>query len=124
MRWARHGGDNKGIQQYHNNNNNNNDDYNDNKEEIKEVVWCFMYIKATTLTENYKVAYELWGERENVTRGQKKYLETIPGKHSIDCIRNIIHYKESATIRNLKPEWWGSPPVQEEKYQEKPVKRE
>jgi hypothetical protein len=24
----------------------------------------------------------------------------------------------------LKPEWWGSPFVQEEKYQEKPVKRE
>jgi hypothetical protein len=30
----------------------------------------------------------------------------------------------SDTIRNLKPEWWGSPLVQEEKYQEKPVKRE
>jgi hypothetical protein len=24
----------------------------------------------------------------------------------------------------LKPEWWGSPLVQEEKYQEKPMKRE
>jgi hypothetical protein len=24
----------------------------------------------------------------------------------------------------LKPEWWGSPLVQEEKYQEKPVKSE
>jgi hypothetical protein len=24
----------------------------------------------------------------------------------------------------LKPEWWGSPLVQEEKYQEIPVKRE
>jgi hypothetical protein len=24
----------------------------------------------------------------------------------------------------LNPEWWGSPLVQEEKYQEKPVKRE
>jgi hypothetical protein len=60
----------------------------------------------------------------------KKYLETIPGNHSIDslqknsCSRNITHYKESATIRNLKPEQWGSPLVQEEKYQEKPVKRE
>jgi hypothetical protein len=39
------------------------------------------------------------------------------------CTRNITHYKESATIRNLKPEWWGSPLVQKEKYQEKPVKR-
>jgi hypothetical protein len=57
-------------------------------------------------------------------------LETIRAKHSIDylqknsCTRNITHYKESATIRNLKPEWWGSPLVQEEKYQEKPVKGE
>jgi hypothetical protein len=65
-----------------------------------------------------------------VTRGLKKYMETIPGKHSIDslqknsCTRNITHYKESATIRNLKPEWWGSPLVQEEKYQEIPVERE
>jgi hypothetical protein len=65
-----------------------------------------------------------------VTRGPKKYLETITGKHSIDslqknsCTRNITHYKESVTIGNLKPERWGSPLVQEEKYQEKPVKRE
>jgi hypothetical protein len=40
----------------------------------------------------------------------------------------MTHYKESATIKNLKPEWWGSPLVEEEKYQEKyqekPVKRE
>jgi hypothetical protein len=54
-----------------------------------------------------------------VTRGLKIYLETILGKRSIDSLqktatRNITHYKESATIRNLKPEWWGSPLVQEE----------
>jgi hypothetical protein len=65
-----------------------------------------------------------------VTKGLKKYQETIPGKHSIDslqkisCTRNITHYKESATIRNVKSELWGSPLVQEENYQEKPVKRE
>jgi hypothetical protein len=44
-----------------------------------------------------------------VTKGLKKYLETIRGKYSVDylqknsCTRNITHYKESATIRNLKP---------------------
>jgi hypothetical protein len=59
-----------------------------------------------------------------VTRGLEICLETIPGKHSVDslqknsCTKNITHYKESATIRTLKPEWWGSPLVQEEKYQE------
>jgi hypothetical protein len=30
------------------------------KEEMKEFVWCFMYIKEITLTENYIAAYELW----------------------------------------------------------------
>jgi hypothetical protein len=30
------------------------------KEEMKEVVSCSMYIKATTLMENYKIAYERW----------------------------------------------------------------
>ena len=34
------------------------------QEEMKEVVWCFMYIKEKTLGENYKEAYTLWRERE------------------------------------------------------------
>jgi hypothetical protein len=63
-----------------------------------------------------------------VTRGLKKISENdirkafnrFSTKNS--CTRNITHYKESATVRDLKPEWWGSPLVQEEKYQEKPVK--
>jgi hypothetical protein len=64
-----------------------------------------------------------------VTKGLKKYrndtrkaFNRFSTKNS--CTRNITHYKESATIRNLKPEWWGSPLVQEEKFQEKHVKRE
>jgi hypothetical protein len=63
------------------------------------------------------------------SKGLKKYLgytrkafSRFSKKNS--WTRNITHYKESATIRNLKPEWWGSPLIQEEKYQEKPVKRE
>jgi hypothetical protein len=34
------------------------------EEEMRKPVWCFMYMKATTLTENYKAAYKLWRERE------------------------------------------------------------
>jgi hypothetical protein len=55
-----------------------------------------------------------------------KYLETTPEQHSEDSLqkinhrtRNITHHKESATIRDLKPEWWGSPLAQEEKHQGK-----
>jgi hypothetical protein len=35
----------------------------------------------------------------------------------MDNNNNITHYKESATSWDLKPEWWGSPLAQEEKYQ-------
>jgi len=35
---------------------------------MKEVLWCFTYIKEKTLGENYKEAYKLWRERNAVTR--------------------------------------------------------
>lgn len=35
---------------------------------MKEVLWCFMYIKEKTLGENYKEAYKLWRERNPTTR--------------------------------------------------------
>ena len=38
------------------------------REEMKEVLWCFMYIKQKTLRENYKEVYKLWRERNPVTR--------------------------------------------------------
>jgi hypothetical protein len=31
--------------------------------EMKEVFWCFTYIKENTLGENYKEAYKSWRER-------------------------------------------------------------
>jgi hypothetical protein len=45
-----------------------------------------------------------------VTRGLRKYLEEIPGKHSRFTAKNCHpgnnpHTKESATVRSLKPEW-------------------
>jgi hypothetical protein len=38
------------------------------REEMKEVVWCFLYVKETTSTENYKEAYELWRKRNQNLR--------------------------------------------------------
>jgi hypothetical protein len=58
-----------------------------------------------------------------VTEGLNKYMETIPGQHSTDspCKRVILGTAHViiATIWNLKPKQWGSPLVQEEKYQVK-----
>jgi hypothetical protein len=35
---------------------------------MKEVLWCFTYIKENTLGENYKEAYKLWRKRKPMTR--------------------------------------------------------
>jgi len=35
---------------------------------MKEVVWCFTYIKEITLREDYKEVYILWRERNPVAR--------------------------------------------------------
>jgi hypothetical protein len=35
------------------------------------------------------------------------------------CTGDIPHNKKSATIRNMKPQWWKEPVVQEKKYQGK-----
>ena len=35
---------------------------------MKEVLWCFTYIKEMTLRENYKEVYKLWRERNPVAR--------------------------------------------------------
>ena len=38
------------------------------REEMKEVVWCFTYIKEMTLRENFKEVYKLWRGRNTVAR--------------------------------------------------------
>jgi len=35
---------------------------------MKEVLWCFTYLKENTLGESYKEAYKLWRERNPITR--------------------------------------------------------
>jgi len=35
---------------------------------MKEVLWCFKYIKEKTIQDNYKEAYELWRERNAKTK--------------------------------------------------------
>jgi hypothetical protein len=57
-----------------------------------------------------------------VRKSLQKYLETIPGQHSIDFLQNTailgtLHIIRKVLQADLKPEWWGSPLAQEEKYQ-------
>jgi hypothetical protein len=54
-----------------------------------------------------------------VSKSLQKYLETIPGQHSIDSLQKTAILGTSYIIRKVlqKSEWWGSPLAQEEKYQ-------
>ena len=74
---------------------------------MKEVLWCFTYIKEKTLGENYMEAFEIWTERYPTTRinihvklqlNQKNY--TLKAKRittlEIDEIKENIRLK----IRN------------------------
>ena len=45
---------------------------------MKEVLWCFTYIKEKALGENYKEAYKLWRDRNPIDAkalsNQKNYI--------------------------------------------------
>jgi hypothetical protein len=86
------------------------------KEEMKAVVWCFIYIQATTFTENYKVAYELWRERNPDLRtnidaklllNQKNYIsknKKITDIEINEIKENIRHHKQDNTENNITEE--------------------
>jgi len=71
---------------------------------MKEVLWCYMYIKEKTLGVNYKEAYKLWRDRYPVTRmnidaktlfNQKNYIlkaKRIP-TIEIDEIKESVRLK-------------------------------
>ena len=44
---------------------------------MKEVVWCFTYIKEMTLRQNYKEVYKLWRERNPLSRISKSRCKGI-----------------------------------------------
>ena len=71
---------------------------------MKEVVWCFMYIKEKTLGENYKEAYKLWRERNPMMRmnmdakgllNQKNYI--LKAKRLTDV--EIDEIKENTRLK-------------------------
>jgi hypothetical protein len=83
---------------------------------MKEVVWCFMCIKTTTLTENYEVAYELWRERNpnfginidaKLLLNQKNYIlrnKRITDIEIDDIKENIRHHTQDNTENNITEE--------------------
>ena len=52
--------------------------------------------------------------KEKFVSHTRKIFNTFTTKDSCTC--NTTHNTESTAVWNLKPEWWGPPMVQEEKY--------
>ena len=50
---------------------------------MKEVLWCFMYIKEKALGDNEATVI--------VSRNLRKNLEAVPGKHSIDSLQKQLY---------------------------------
>jgi len=71
---------------------------------MKEVLWCFTYIKEKTLRENYKEAYKLWRGRNPVMRmnmgakallNQKNYIVKAKRITAVEIneIKEYIRFK-------------------------------
>ena len=96
------------------------------QEEMKEVLWCFTYIKEKTLGENYKEAYKLWREGNTMTRmnidakellNQKNYIlkrKRITAVEIDEIKENFYYYWYSALgpvwaeTRVQSGDWYGS----------------
>jgi hypothetical protein len=57
---------------------------------MKEVLWCFKYIKEKTLGENYKEAYKLWRERNQIMRTNIDAKALLNQKNYILKAKRII----------------------------------
>jgi len=59
------------------------------KKEMKEVLWCFMYVEAKTLTEIYRAAYALWRKKNTDFSTNAEIKLLLNRKNYILRIKNI-----------------------------------
>jgi hypothetical protein len=64
------------------------------EEDMKEVLWCFVYIKDMIIQVNT-------GITGIVTKGLRKNLKDVPGKHSVNPLQNTATLGSSHVMRNV-----------------------
>ena len=72
------------------------------QEEMKEVLWCFMYIKEKTLGENYMEAYKLWRDRNPMTRLNIDAKAVLNQKNYILRAKRITDVEIDGIIGNIR----------------------
>jgi len=60
---------------------------------MKEVLWSFTYIKEKTVRQNHKEAYNLWRERNPVTRMNMDAKDLLNQKNYIIQAKRITAVK-------------------------------
>jgi len=74
---------------------------------MKEVVWCFTYIKETTLRDNYKEVYKLWRERNPVARINLDAKELLNQKNYILKAQRLTAVEIDEIRENIRLELEG-----------------
>jgi len=69
---------------------------------MKEVLWCFMYIKEKALGENYKEAYKLWRDRNPKTRLNIDAKVLLKQKNYILRAKRITDIEIYGIIENIR----------------------
>jgi hypothetical protein len=78
-----------------------------NQEELKEVMWCFMYIKEKTLGENYKEVFELWRERNPMMRINADATLFLNQKNYILKAKRRTPVEIDETKENIRLKIWN-----------------
>jgi len=68
---------------------------------MKEVLWCFMYIKGKALGENYEEAYRLWRDRNPMTRLNMDAKALLNQKNYILRAERITDIEINGIIENI-----------------------
>jgi hypothetical protein len=69
---------------------------------MKEMLWCFTYIKENTLGENYTEAYKLWRDRNPMTRLNIDAKALLNQKNYILRAKRIMAVEIYGIIENIR----------------------
>ena len=69
---------------------------------MKEVLWCFMYIKENAMGENYKEANKLWRDRNPITRLNIDAKVLLNQKNYILRAKRITDIEIDGIIENIR----------------------
>jgi len=80
-----------------------------NKEDMKEVLWCFRYVKETTCTEKYKLAHDLWKQINRNSRRNRDAKLLLNHKNYILKNKKITDLEISEITKNIKAQMQDDP---------------